>query len=118
MNSLLPTAAGYLATAPVAQDMVPEDSRLLREKLGTMSPNRYVMIEREGGLVKIYTTNALGDKDRHNSIMLEEGEARGVASIIRQHFPVDEAPRPTWPLIVAWVLGAISFALLYFLLAV
>lgn len=103
--------------APNAQDMVPEDSRHLREKMGTMSPNRYVMIEREGGLVKIYTTNALGDKDKHNSIMLEDGEARGVASIIRQHFPVDE-PRSAWPLVLAWVCGGISFALLYFLLAV
>lgn len=117
---MIPTVAAAAYVVPKAQDMIPEtdDRPPTRDKMGTMSPNRYVMIEREGGLVKIYTTNALGDKDRHNSILLEDGEARGVASIIRQHFPVDESPRSTWPLIVAWALGAISFALLYFLLAV
>lgn len=106
----------------VAQDMVPEDEPRtpIRERMGTMSPNRYVMIEREGGLVKIYTTNALGAKDRHNSILLEEAEAKGVASIIRQHFPTDD-PRKKYSLrviLLAWVCGGISLALLYLLLAV
>jgi len=66
-------------------------SELVRSQLGTTSPDRYIIIEREYGLVKVYLSNALGSKDPGNRITLEDAEARGVAKIINELFPV---PRP------------------------
>lgn len=85
----------------------------LREEVHTDDPARRIYVERDGGLTFISVGN-VGDLQPWSRVVLEDSEARSVATVINQHFPSPSEDSKLVPML--WVSVLINIILCLWLL--